>query len=366
MLKLVKPSRVYEKRIVEMMDEWTAKEKSITPWSIARDDYRDFNGYLEGFRKEESEPPFGKVPALTYFCLDLERNLMVGAVNIRLYPDEETMLANGGSHIGDGIRPSERGKGYGTEMIGLALDICKQRGIDRVLMICEKDNIASAKSIMKNGGVLGEEFEYKGKIDQMYWLYSNSGGKTGRKLSEMTKKELWCVFPIFLESHKTYWKSWFIEEKAILENILPRDAVVRISHIGSTSIDGIHAKPIVDILVEIRLGKPMSQIKDLLVKNGYRFMSDEDNRLSLNKGYTEQGFADRVFHIHVSYQGDNDEIYFRNYLTSHPDIAKEYEELKLKLWKQYEFNRNEYTEAKTDFVRKYTMIAKQENPGKID
>jgi len=57
--------------------------------------------------------------------------------------------------------------------------------------------------------------------------------------------------------------------------------------------------------------------------------------------------------------GDNDEIYFRDYLISHPDIAKEYETLKLGLWKKFEHNRDAYTQAKTDFITKYTMLAKQ-------
>lgn len=60
-------------------------------------------------------------------------------------------------------------------------------------------------------------------------------------------------------------------------------------------------------------------------------MSTEDRRISLNSGYTKNGFADKVFHIHLRYVGDNDELYFRDYLKDHPQIAKEYETLKLGL-----------------------------------
>lgn len=82
----------------------------------------------------------------------------------------EQLLLNGG-HIGDGVRPSERRKGYATEMIRLALEECKKLGIDRVLMVCYKDNIASAKSIINNGGILENEIEAEdGKIDQRYWI----------------------------------------------------------------------------------------------------------------------------------------------------------------------------------------------------
>ena len=85
------------------------------------------------------------------------------------------------------------------------------------------------------------------------------------------------------------------------------------------------------------------------------------NRILLNKGYTENGFAERVFHIHLRLKGDVDEIYFKDYLNAHPDVAEEYEKLKLSLWKKYEHNRDAYTDAKTEFVKKYTRLAKQNN-----
>ena len=79
-------------------------------------------------------------------------------------------------------------------------------------------------------------------------------------------------------------------------------------------------------------------------------MSQSENGLSFNKGYTENGFAELVFHLHLRYMGDNNELYFRDYLIEYPKIAKEYEELKLRLWKEYEHNRDGYTNAKTEFV----------------
>ena len=177
-----------------------------------------------------------------------------------------------------------------------------------------------------------------------------------KKLSEMTLEELWRLFPIILEEHKNYWSDWFEEEAANLKKFLPKTA--RISHIGSTAVPNIRAKPIVDILVEIENG--MDNVKDTLINNGYICMSEETNRMSFNKGYTENGFAERVFHLHLRYMGDNDEIYFRDYLIGNPDIAKEYEKLKLGLWKTFEHNRDEYTNQKTEFVRKYTEIAKEQ------
>lgn len=72
-----------------------------------------------------------------------------------------------------------------------------------------------------------------------------------KNLSDMTLEELWQLFPILLEQHNECWQTWYSEELALLKNILPSDKVKRISHVGSTSINTIWAKPIVDILIEV-------------------------------------------------------------------------------------------------------------------
>lgn len=78
------------------------------------------------------------------------------------------------------------------------------------------------------------------------------------------------------------------------------------------------------------------------------------------KGYTPSGFMGQCVHIHVRYFGDWGELYFRDYLISHPDVANEYGKLKLMLKEQYVHDRDGYTEAKGDFVRKYTEYARAE------
>lgn len=109
------------------------------------------------------------MPDSVFFLLDVERDILLGAVNIRHYLND--YLLQFGGHIGDGIRPSERRKGYATEMIRLALIECKKLGIDRVLMVCDKSNIGSAKSIINNGGILENEFvDEDGEINQRYWI----------------------------------------------------------------------------------------------------------------------------------------------------------------------------------------------------
>ena len=178
-------------------------------------------------------------------------------------------------------------------------------------------------------------------------------------LEEMSLEELWQLFPIFLREHQAEWKDWYAEERLGLLSFLPANQLVRISHIGSTSLETIWAKPIVDILLEIPKETDMAVMRNLLLQNGYLLMSESKGRMSFNKGYTPSGFAERVFHLHLRYEGDHDELYFRDYLQEHPTIAKDYEKLKLSLWKQYEHNRDAYTEAKTDFIKNYTEEAKK-------
>ena len=182
----------------------------------------------------------------------------------------------------------------------------------------------------------------------------------GKELSEMTKEELWRLFPIFLVEHNEKWKDRYKAMENFLNELLHDHPVDRISHIGSTAIQGIWAKDIVDVMIEIPKGSDMKEIADKLERNGFIIMSAAAARISLNMGYTGNGFADKVYHIHLRYDGDNDELYFRDYLNEHPDAAKEYGTLKLELWKKYEHDRDAYTDAKSDFIRKWTEKARKE------
>lgn len=177
----------------------------------------------------------------------------------------------------------------------------------------------------------------------------------GKKLSDMTLKELWTLFPIILTEHNDCWDLYYLEEAEKLKSILPKSAAI--NHIGSTAVKGIWAKPIIDILVEV---DSFTDILALLESNGWTLMSESETRMSFNKGYTEKGFSQKVYHLHLRRFGDNDEIYFRDYLIAHPDVAKEYEKLKLELWKKFEHDRDGYTAAKGEFVKKYTVLAKQD------
>lgn len=170
-LKLIKLTREYERQLGDMLDEWIKdiedNHTNHSPWKIFRNDYHDFDRYLAELEQKEQTEQW--VPDSVFFLLDDERGRLLGAVNIR-HCLNDALLKTGG-HIGDGIRPSERRKGYGTAIVGLALEECGKLGIEKVLMVCSKSNIASAKTIIRNGGVLENEIVNEdGEVEQRYWI----------------------------------------------------------------------------------------------------------------------------------------------------------------------------------------------------
>lgn len=184
-----------------------------------------------------------------------------------------------------------------------------------------------------------------------------------KQLYEMTLEELWRLFPIVLVPHSAEWKGWYLSEACGLRNLLHGE-ILELNHIGSTAVPAIMAKPIVDILLEVRAVESFPEVKQLLESDGWICMRTDKSRVSFNKGYTSEGYADKVYHLHLRTKGDNAELYFRDYLQENVSVAKSYEKLKIELWHRYEHNRDAYTDAKSNFVNKYTERAKRAYRGR--
>lgn len=183
-------------------------------------------------------------------------------------------------------------------------------------------------------------------------------------LSSMSLEELWKLFPIILSEPRPEWAELYRREKEILESAVPRHRIRRISHVGSTSVPGLAAKPTIDILLEVSPDSFVLEVPLLLEKCGYREMHRDQAqmRLVLVKGYTEKGFRGQAFHLHVRPWRDWDELYFRDYLAAHPEAAEKYAALKRSLKEKFEFNRDAYTEGKTEFIAAMTRRAREEMP----
>lgn len=170
-LKLVFPTKEYKEQIEEYLKEHFDNGEFDLAGDGGLDKIKNFDEWLLKISKNLSEKTIeeNKVPSTIFLGVRKSDNKVIGTIQIR-HKLNEKLLKNIG-HIGDGVRPSERRKGYATEMIRLALEECKKLGIDRVLMVCYKDNIASRKSIINNGGILENEIQSEdGKIDQRYWI----------------------------------------------------------------------------------------------------------------------------------------------------------------------------------------------------
>jgi GrpB-like predicted nucleotidyltransferase (UPF0157 family) len=188
-----------------------------------------------------------------------------------------------------------------------------------------------------------------------------------KDLDEMTNEERWRLFPIILSKHKPEWKGKYLKEKTVLEKSIGRENIIRINHFGSTAIPGLIAKPTIDILVEIKDGSDTQRVISNMQSSGYIYVEQPDNpapHMMFLKGYTRKGFKGQTFHVHIRYRGDWDELYFRDYLLLHPDIAEEYGKLKMELKKKYEYNRDGYTDSKTSFIKRITKLARAEMPVK--
>lgn len=117
----------------------------------------DYEGWLKKLEEDYTRVPSEeKVPARTYFLIRESDSRIVGMINIRLALNEN--LKKFGGHIGYSIRPTERGKGYNKINLYLGLKICKEYGIDTVLMDADRDNPASWRTMEALGGINVREF----------------------------------------------------------------------------------------------------------------------------------------------------------------------------------------------------------------
>jgi predicted acetyltransferase len=174
-IKFIMPDYHLRDEYTEMMDEWIKDGSRIAPWSLIEQYHTDEE--FDNVIRITNEAVVGNmqnkdfVPCKTFYVKDTTSGKMLGAVNIRYYLTKSTFETWG--HIGFGVRPSERKKGYATEMLNMALDECRQMKMEKVFLGCLDENIASAKTIEKCGGILRGTIlrEYGGnnvKICQYY------------------------------------------------------------------------------------------------------------------------------------------------------------------------------------------------------
>jgi predicted acetyltransferase len=174
-LQLLKPTAQLKEEYLSFYNEWKESGETMVPWVITKDP-TDFEAMLQFLRNNESgeDIPEGWVKDSTYWLVNEDKRVL-GAVNIR-HALTKPLLERGG-HVGYGIRPSERQKGYATKLLSLSLEVVKTLGIQKALVTCDATNIGSLKTILNNGGVPDKDYiEEDGNVVKRFWIELQGDG----------------------------------------------------------------------------------------------------------------------------------------------------------------------------------------------
>ncbi|MED3624091.1 GNAT family N-acetyltransferase [Neobacillus thermocopriae] len=169
-LSLIRPSMDYESEYLAFYNEWKESGEVMIPTVINKDP-TNFQNMIQFLLDSEQGKnlPANRVPASTFWLVN-EKKKVIGVVNIRHQLTES--LFHSGGHIGYGIRPSERRKGYATKLLSLSLEKAKELALEKVLLVCDAKNIGSEKTILKNGGIPDKDFmKEDGTILKRYWIH---------------------------------------------------------------------------------------------------------------------------------------------------------------------------------------------------
>lgn len=172
-LNLVRPSKVYEEQVMSYREEMLQNGDSFDGCA-GLEDVQSFDEWIDFERRLKEKYKEEYVPSEVFLAVKQEGDFVVGIIDYR-HPLSNFLL-NFGGNIGYSVRPLERRKGYASEMLGLILPICRGFGESKVLLTCDKENAASQKTIIKNGGVLDNEVAdtvklSKSGIIQRYWIF---------------------------------------------------------------------------------------------------------------------------------------------------------------------------------------------------
>jgi len=168
-LILIRPNTTHQKQVMDYKHEFIANNDSMDGTAGLRN-VTNYKQWLEQLADNSLEATVheGFVPATTYLAICLADQTLVGMIDIRHRLNDH--LLKYGGHIGYSVKKTARGNGYAKSMLAIALIKCQELKINPVLITCDKDNIASAKTIIANNGILENEIEYDNKIIQRYWI----------------------------------------------------------------------------------------------------------------------------------------------------------------------------------------------------
>ncbi|RPF53188.1 GNAT family N-acetyltransferase [Aquisalibacillus elongatus] len=167
-MKLLEPNLEIKDAFYEYINEWKQYNEKIVPTTLRKVN-GDYEDYVERWSKESRGMVREGWVANTTFFLVNDDDYIVGSCNMR-HELNDKLLEIGG-HVGYGVRPTERGKGYATVMLKKCLEHLRTLGVKKALVTCNNENAGSKKVILKNGGIQDESFvEEDGTIVNRFWI----------------------------------------------------------------------------------------------------------------------------------------------------------------------------------------------------
>jgi predicted acetyltransferase len=162
---LEKPKKEHEWRALDYKKEHYSSGETKLHGGFFFEEFESYDRWLK-FLENPDNPNL--VQCSTFFATMGSR--IVGMLSIR-HTLNDTLRKYGG-HIGYGVRPSDRGKGYATEILKLGLEYCKNSALRKLSIMCRSENLASQRVIIKNGGVFRKEkLDHNGTMIRVYHIF---------------------------------------------------------------------------------------------------------------------------------------------------------------------------------------------------
>lgn len=252
------------------------------------------------------------------------------------------------------------GKGHMSTGLKLVLSkVFNELKLHRIEANIQPENIKSIQVVKRNG------FRYEGYSPRYLKIHNEWCGHEHwamtyedfiRNDADVLKKD-----NVELVAYDSNWETQANTEMNKLRLLFPSQ-IIDIQHVGSTAIPGIVSKPIVDIQIAVKSLDEMKIIAiPALQKLGYEYWYEnpDPERMFFVKGMPPFG-EKRTHHVHIvepTSRHWKEKMAFRDYLKSHPNIAREYEKIKMQCATQYKYDREKYTDAKTKFIKEILQLA---------
>lgn len=342
-MHLVAPSPAYFPSFARALQEWgiAHQDGAGVRDAAALADRAGFERWVDQLLAEETVPARPGHVTCTYRWM-VEDDEYLGSIALR--HELSDWLRRYGGHVGYGVRPSARGRGLASAALAEVVGLAAERGMPEVMLVCDVTNAASRRVVERNGGRFeGSVVDDDGNTLLHAWI------RTGAHRTEDVDTVEIVGGPepltVGLHEHDPAWADRYEEHRDRIAAAL--DGLhVSIAHIGSTSVPGLAAKPIVDVAVAVPDVTDEDAYLTPLLAAGYVLRVREP-------GHRMVRTPERDTHVHVYEHGAraiDDYLLLRDHLRLDADDRQRYEDVKRSLTARTWDDTNAYADAKTEVI----------------